>query len=350
MDSGETKAESHNNTSYAVLLDPEGDVILVVADQNILVSSVFSKMFGPDFSKGIQIRHGDRPCVNLEEDDPKAMESLLRILHYQCADISFSMEPKPLAVLAIHCDKYNCIAALRPWIAQWCSNHPGITAPEQFGYMLLAAYMFRSPIFSGLAAEATKQLAPGFVSVWEEHETLALLPETITADALSEQITQTLERLHQELQSTEGRLREQKARYTMPGFVCVNCGRIHPDTAKKCHPCNNTDLFSRRCTSDYRVAEYFTILRRCELWPSLEPFATLALSDLAFRFKCAQTDYKHQCGAKEDCPLRRELELLSERVQWILKCIKGIPIEKGVEATHGRRHSLSHGHLPTVLG
>lgn len=192
--SGETKAESHNKTSDAVLLDPEGDVILVVADpthnisENFLVSSkvlglastVFSKMFGPDFSEGIQIRHGDRPCVNLEEDDPKAMESLLSILHYQCAAISFSMEPKPLAVLAIHCDKYNCIAALRPWIAQWCSNYPGITAPEQFGYMLLAAYMFRSPTFSGLAAEATKQLAPDFVSVWEKHETLALLPETIT--------------------------------------------------------------------------------------------------------------------------------------------------------------------------
>lgn len=164
--SGETKAASHHETSDAVLLDPEGDVILAVTDpthnisENFLVSSkvfglaspVFSKMFGPDFSEGIQIRSGDRPYVNLVEDDPRAMELLLRILHYQSADVSFSMEPKPLAVLAIHCDKHNCIAALRPWTAQWCSNISGIAAPEQFGYMLLAAYMFRSPTFSNIAA------------------------------------------------------------------------------------------------------------------------------------------------------------------------------------------------------
>ncbi len=52
--------------------------------------------------------------------------------------------------------------------------------PEQLGYVLLAAYMFRSPAFSGIAAEAAKQLTPDFVSVWEEHEALALLPEIIT--------------------------------------------------------------------------------------------------------------------------------------------------------------------------
>lgn len=152
---------------------------------------------------------------------------------------------------------------------------------------------------------------------------------------MSEQIVKTLERVHWELQSTEGKLQEHKVGYTMPGFVCISCGRIHPDTAKKCHPCNNTDLLSRHCTSDYRVAEYFTILGRCKLWPSLEPFATQALSTIAFRFKCAQTDHRHQCRAKEDCPLRRELELLSDRVQRILKGMKGISIEKGDEARTG---------------
>lgn len=141
---------------------------------------MFSTKFGPNFSEGIEIRRGGCLCVNLEEDDPKAMEVILRILYYQCGDIPLSVEPKPLAVLAIHCDKYDCIRALRPWAAQWCSNHPRITEPEAFGFMLLAAYMFRSPTFSSIAAQAAKQLAPGFVSVWEKHEELALLPETIT--------------------------------------------------------------------------------------------------------------------------------------------------------------------------
>jgi hypothetical protein len=199
--SSEIEADGHCETPDAVPLDPEGDVILVVNDparnvgSSFLVSSrvlslaspVFSKMFGPDFAEGIQVRRGNRPYINLEENDPEAMELILRILHYQCADISFSMDPKSLAVLAIHCDKYDCIRALRPWAAHWCSRSVDISAPEDFGYMLLAAYMLRLPSFCSIATDAAKQLTPDFVSVWEEHETLGLLPEAVTGlSALTE--------------------------------------------------------------------------------------------------------------------------------------------------------------------
>jgi hypothetical protein len=124
----------------------------------------------------------------------------------------------------------------------------------------------------------------------------------------------------------------------MSGLVCMSCGRIHPDTAKKCHPCNNTELIDRHCTSDYRVAEYFAILRRCELWPSLNPFTTCALSDITFRIKCAQTDHKHQCGARADCPLRRELDGLVDRVQRTLKDIKRIPLQEAPDNVRSRQN------------
>ena len=83
-----------------------------------LVLPVFSKIFSPDFSKGLRIRREDRLYINLDKDDPKAMESLLRILYFQYTDdISFLIEPKPLVVLTVYYNKYDYIIALRLWIA-----------------------------------------------------------------------------------------------------------------------------------------------------------------------------------------------------------------------------------------
>jgi hypothetical protein len=191
--SGAGAIETHHGMSESMTLDPNGDVILAVNDtardarEKFIVSSrvlslaspVFSKMFSPNFKEGIQMQQGDRPCIELEEDDPKAMETILRILHYQCASIPLSTDPETLAALAIHCDKYDCNKAMKPWIAHWCNNCPGASAPEDFGFMLLAAYMFRSPAFSDIAAEAARKLTPDFASVWAEHEAIALLPDSI---------------------------------------------------------------------------------------------------------------------------------------------------------------------------
>lgn len=135
---------------------------------------------------------------------------------------------------------------------------------------------------------------------------------------------------HQQLQSADGILREQRVVYTMSGFSCNLCGRVHPDTAKLCHPCSNFDLVSRRCTSEYRVAEYFVILRRCGLWPMTEPFTTVALRDIAYRMKLGQSDHKHQCSAGQSCPLRTTLEHIAHRTQRIIDRIVGIAAELGI--------------------
>lgn len=110
------------------------------------------------------------------------MELMLRLLHHKGTDISLRMEPKSLALLAMHSDKYDCSLALKPWIAHWCSPSQDV-GPEDIGHALLAAYMFRAPQFSGITAQAAKQLPLNFQSVWED-EILNLLPETITGQPL----------------------------------------------------------------------------------------------------------------------------------------------------------------------
>lgn len=183
---------SHPIAAETVRLDPEGDATFILSGsecpQEYLVSSkvlslaspVFSKLFGPNFKEGQEIRRGDHPRISLEDDDPKAMGLILSILHHKSSQVPLKMEPEALATLAIHCDKYDCNEALRPWAAGWCSNSEDVNAVEDLGFMLLAAYMFRSPAFSATASRAARRLKPNFASVWGEHETLTLLPETIT--------------------------------------------------------------------------------------------------------------------------------------------------------------------------
>ncbi|KAL7806861.1 hypothetical protein V8C44DRAFT_338495 [Trichoderma aethiopicum] len=329
---------SHSNAPETVQLDPEGDATFIINGSECpqeyrvsskvlsLASPVFYKLFGPNFKEGQEVRRGDHPRISLEDDDPKAMGLILSILHHKSSQVPLKMEPEALATLAIHCDKYDCNEALRPWAASWCSSSEDITAAEDFGFMLLAAYMFRSPAFSAIAARAARRLKPNFASVWGEHETLTLLPEKITA-VLSVQIAEGLKELHELLQSTEVKLRDQNACYTMYGLTCTRCGRTLPGEAKKCHPCHNTDLLTKTCTSDYRVAEYFATLTRNELWPSLGPFATCDLSDIQYRIQCLH-DHKHLCGAEDRCPLVVQVKLMSNGAERVLKDVRGMSLEE----------------------
>jgi hypothetical protein len=183
-----------NETSDVVQLDPEGDAVLIVDDaahitsKKFLVSSkvlslaspVFSRMFGSNFREGIQTRQGNPPSIPLKEDDPDAVESILSLLHFRNLSIPDSMGPERLAMLAIQCGKYDCNGALRPWIALWCDGYQNISSPEDFGFMLLAAYLFRSTKFPYISAKAAKALVPDFVSKWGKQKILALLPERVT--------------------------------------------------------------------------------------------------------------------------------------------------------------------------
>ncbi|KAI9147645.1 Efflux pump himE [Paramyrothecium foliicola] len=326
--------------TQTVRLDPEGDVTLVIEGNDDtqhrflassvvlrLASPVFAKMFGPNFKEGADIRSGQVPSISLGDDDPKAMDTILRIIHHQCSGIAFSLPPAVLASLAVHSDKYDCNRALKPWIAHWCNDFRDSSSVEDIGFTILAGYLFRSPTFPKIMANATKKLPGSFLTTWEDQEFLGLLPDSVSVE-LSERMSAVRAILHEDMQATEGRLREEKAGYLMETVFCIHCGRNHPGTAKKCHPCNNPDLYSRFCTSDLRVSEYFSILRRCELWPSMAPLRERSLSEIGFQFECATKDHKHKCGAREGCPLLYELEYLYVKVERALKNIQGLTLEE----------------------
>jgi hypothetical protein len=196
------RAKRSPDVSGAVKLDPEGDAIFAIKDpasdpeemQTFLVSSkvlslaspVFCKMFSPQFQEGTQVRNGEIPCINLEEDDAATMGIILRILHFQSDNISFQLARADFAKLAAHSDKYDCRRALKGWVRGWWHanefNEMFNRTSEEIGFTLLAAYKFRFHRLPKLATDAAKYLKPAFLSEWEEHEALSQLPETLTGE------------------------------------------------------------------------------------------------------------------------------------------------------------------------
>lgn len=183
--------QSADDTLDIEELDYAGDVVLIVEGESpntakFLVSSkvlglaspVFAALFSQNFSEGGQIIEGNRPEIMLRDDDPAAMRKILGILHYK--DPGDEMDAKMLAALAIHCDKYNCIRALKPWIKIWLTSIGSMKAADDYGLLLLAAHFFRMPeSFAWVSSNAQKDLTRDVVLTWEVHEHLNLLPHGV---------------------------------------------------------------------------------------------------------------------------------------------------------------------------
>ena len=182
-------------------LDPQGDVILRVKSpdgstaRKFLVSSVvlrlsskvFARMFESDFREGVELRKGGCPTVSLEEDDPDAMETVLGLLHHRSDWEPNTLSPRALAVIAVHCDKYDCDHALKSMVHDWFyyKDLDATSTAEDYGYMFLAAHLFQSSSFAHISKKATENLAPGFGSEWQKHEMLTRVPEWLESKFLA---------------------------------------------------------------------------------------------------------------------------------------------------------------------
>ncbi|PIG80777.1 hypothetical protein AARAC_010661 [Aspergillus arachidicola] len=317
-------------------IDPDGNVILLVEGPSaarFLVSSkilsmaspVFAKLFDSRFSEGMQMAYSTCPTISLHEDDTAAMRTIIRILHYQDPMQDNPITAEAFAILAIHCNKYDCIRAITPWTFKWFNDYPSIATAEEHGYLLLAAHFFRSAEqFSRISASAQALLRPDFSVQWDVVETLDLLPDGV-GSLLVDRIEGLLYKMHLELQDVEERLRNNQRCYVMDGLICADCGRTLPSEARQCRPCKNTDLIAKYCSSDRRIAEYFAALKTARLWPSVEPFRSCSAAEIASRISQAKLFLRHSCQASY-CPLKSELDKLVMRVTDINRNIKGLDL------------------------
>ena len=128
-------------------VDPEGDITLVVGDQQIrasskvlaLASPVFATMLGPYFAEG----QAKNPSITLPEDDVEAMSWLCKALHFKLSAnerlISFGLGRK----LATLCDKYDTSVAISSWSATWMQNWKGsVDGDISYATLLYMSYAF----------------------------------------------------------------------------------------------------------------------------------------------------------------------------------------------------------------
>ncbi|PVH91051.1 hypothetical protein DM02DRAFT_546556 [Periconia macrospinosa] len=339
--------------------DPNGDVLLECKDQNSdtlttfrvsskvlqLASPVFTGMFGPHFREGQLLQQGENPVIRLEEDDASSMSIIFDILHFRGGGKNDEMDAERLARLAIHCDKYDLAKALGPWVSVWFENVKKTMEPsEELGFMLLAAHLFDNcGEFQEMSEMALKILPLGFEEEWESQELLALLPMGIQ-DAITIRVKRTLDNLQMELQNVELSLRYSIRGYEIPQRMCMLCGRTLPEVAKKCHPCYNSDLLVKYCTSETRIAEYFAILRKVELWPTVQPFGNSSVADIVSRIARAQSDLKHDCTADSSCPLIVHMDTLTGKARRIEKGIIGLCL-RCIKESDGWEDSQRCNHL-----
>lgn len=348
--------------STVVQLHPLADMCLVVpgpgghqnkykVSSHVLVgaSNYFARLFNSKsgFSEGDMIRRGECPEFTLYEDDPRAVYVILAILHYGANTWYDVLEPELLASVALHSDKYQCTGALAKWVQHWFSKAHGPTNAEEHGLMLSAAYLFNSRYDVLIAStRIIQELAMDFDETWLDNRAISRVPPIVTgrvdplspesadkranktSEAIADRISDVLDRLHFEIQWVEKKLQKNQEAYLMPFKLCSLCGRLHPKCYTLCLPCKNDRLFDSICAPQSRVGDYFTIMRKVGLWPSVEPFRDLGVTTITYKIERACEDPMHICDAGDNCPLKREMRLLLHRARLVSDQIIGIDIEQ----------------------
>ncbi|PVH94087.1 hypothetical protein DM02DRAFT_694101 [Periconia macrospinosa] len=335
---------SNNNVQG---IDPEGDITLKCCNTedmvttSFLVSShvlrlaspVFKNMLKPNFKEGDQLLMEGKADIKLNDDEASLLSTVLHILHFHGEVGIDSLDAEKLARLAILCDKYDLTKALGSWITVWFQKaEKTIQTPKDYGFMLLAAYRFNeSERFREISIRAIKNIPNDSTDDWKNQELLNMMPHSVHYH-ISNSIRVALGKLVIDLQNVELSLTKSTKLYETGIQLCSKCSRELPNEAKKCHPCSNTVLIRRWCSSEMRIADFFAKLRKYGLWPTPQALVEHSVSEMVSRIKQAQDNlWTHKCVGYSTCPLKVNFEgftnssvnVLEHSITGVcLKCIK----------------------------
>lgn len=137
-------------------IDRNGDVIFLVGDEkrrfrvssSVLTSTstVFKKMFGPDFLEGQTLQKYKHVEVPLPEDDPESMLIILYVLHWRNSSVPVTLPSKQIRSIAILSDKYDLNIPMKLAVHQWLNQNPPVTDPKELWVLTNVAYAFQDEI------------------------------------------------------------------------------------------------------------------------------------------------------------------------------------------------------------
>ena len=135
------------------------------------------------------------------------------------------------------------------------------------------------------------------------------------------------------IEGVESSLRQKSNMYPMHQMECIRCGRRHPQSAKKCHPCNNDNLRQRYCADETRIADFCLILREACLFGVEERFDSLSVASIIERLSFTSKTLKHSCDAEDNCPLKLEFWNLLKDISELQDNASGMQLEEFARGT-----------------
>lgn len=121
--------------------------------------------------------------IGLEEDDPEAMELILRVVHHKMEGVELDLPLKTLAFVAIQADKYDCVGALKLCIDRWARTIKALANSKDadtLGDSLVAAHLLRLSSFRAMVTSVLQTQSFDALSKMRQHKMVGFLPTGVT--------------------------------------------------------------------------------------------------------------------------------------------------------------------------
>ncbi|CCF43878.1 hypothetical protein CH063_03181 [Colletotrichum higginsianum] len=319
-------------------LYPDGDIFVILLNSQksfiagYQLSSQVCRVASATFAKLIDAasttQDGEKigrlsDCVDSESD---AFRCIFSVLHHKDTETYRYLPAQDLLQVSKVNSILECDKALTPWINLWFQEaRREITEvsqqkTEDLGMLLSSAIAFKAEAESRKLRDfAVHNLAIDFPEIWRKNQTLGHLLENESLSGLHDDVVKLLARVSESIHSLDGVLESQSQVYPTDRKLCPHCGRRHPGTAKRCHPCHSVMLYSEVCSKPHRVGEYLRILTIKRLWPpSILRQNDASISCILKRISRMSLDIPHQCGGGTKCPLLVHINGLSSKVKRVV--------------------------------
>ena len=110
-------------------------------------SPVFTTMFSGRYVEGQGLSAEHPKEIHLEEDDPKPLRTMLKLLHLRTIGLPIVMKTKALAKLTVVVDKYDCLDAVNLTMRNWYLWHrDGCNSLSDCNQLAFIAYTLKMPV------------------------------------------------------------------------------------------------------------------------------------------------------------------------------------------------------------
>lgn len=162
-----SSSSTKESDSSLVIIDPDGDIVLVVnkaeKQRRFRVSTKVMSLASPvwrvmlDPSGSFQEAKRENGEVAFPEDDPNVLGILLHIIHLRPQSLPKTLDVDALMGLAILCQKYDTAELAAPWVqAKWDFTMLAHSSTDGFEALFIVTWIFQR--YFGLHSSVAERL------------------------------------------------------------------------------------------------------------------------------------------------------------------------------------------------